>query len=285
MPPSLTVTLLDVGWGDSIFLHSIDSNEDHHFALIDSNDTARIQQSRIFLRRYFRRHNHYIGAINKPYFDFVMMSHDHSDHRSGLENIVKEFGTRDFWYPHTERTAGLGRLLDFAEREINKPNGDIQFHEAIEVGKPLPDFGDVKMSILWPPDGYDFDHATPNNTSIVMSLRLGKWYVMLTGDAEEDVWEEIADKIPSKTRFFKVPHHGSVNGTFDGQGNSDWFNHCSKWSRLGISCDIHGNFVFPDPSVIQLLDNGRRKHFRTDEHYHISFYTNGSEYKVKHSHY
>ncbi len=284
MAPMLTVTLIDVGWGDSILLHSKDSNNDHHFGLIDAHDTKYLKPSSIYLKRYFRRHIHNEGPLNKPYFDFVLLSHDHADHRAGLENIMKEFGTSDFWYPHTERTANLGKLLDFAERERNKANGCIRHHEAVEVGKPMQNFGDVKMEVLWPADNHDYNHATPNNTSVVLCLRLGKWSVVLTGDAEEEVWEQIAEKIPKNTRFFKVPHHGSVNGTFGDADETPWYDECSRYSRLGISGDLYGNFVFRRPEVITLFQNDRRKYFRTDEHYHISFITDGKKYWVKYSH-
>lgn len=283
MTSTLTVTLLDVGWGDSIFLHSKDSNDVHHFGLIDAHETKYLQPSTIFLRRYFRRHLHYVGALEKPYFDFVLLSHDHADHRAGIERIIREFGTSDFWYPFTERTADLGKLLDFAVREGNKADGCVRYYEAVEAGKPLVDFGDVKMKVLWPPEDYDYNNNTPNNTSVVLCLRLGKWSVVLTGDAEEEVWKEIADKIPSNTRFFKVPHHGSVNGTF-GDNNNSWYDKCPKYARLGISGDLYGNFVFPHPEVIKLFDDNRRKYFRTDQHHHISFETNGDKYNVRYSH-
>jgi beta-lactamase superfamily II metal-dependent hydrolase len=297
MEPTFTVTMLDVGWGDSIFLHSIDSNDQHHFALIDSNDTKYLQSSRIFLRKFFRHHQHYEGKLSKPFFDFVLLTHNHADHRSGLENIMREFGTKYFWYPHSKRTPALGRILDFAVRETEKYVGSIEDHEpikylgciedheAMEVGKPLPKFGDVEMKILWPPEGFDYENATPNNTSVVLSMKLGKWSVVLTGDAEEQVWDNIASNIPTNTRFFKVPHHGSVNGTFDNNGKAKWYERCSRYSRLGISCNIYGNFVFPNPSVTQMFDDDNRKYFRTDEHYHITFNTDGNKYNMKYSHF
>ena len=34
----LNVTIIDVGWGDSIFLESTDGNGDPIYALVDSND-------------------------------------------------------------------------------------------------------------------------------------------------------------------------------------------------------------------------------------------------------
>lgn len=280
---TLTVTLLDVGWGDSIILHSTDSNNKHHFALIDAHDTKFLQPSKIFLRRLFRRHIHYVAPLSRPYFDFVLLSHNHADHRAGIESIMREFGTDEFWYPHTERTPELGALLNFAEREKNKNDGCIRYHEAVEVGKPLGNFGDVEMEVLWPSKDYDYENATPNNTSVVLCLRLGKWSVVLTGDAEEEVWEAIADQIPGNTRFFKVPHHGSVNGTFDEDDGTPWFDECPKAARLGISADLSGTHVFPRPEVTELFDENNRKYYRTDEHYHISFWTDGKKYKMKYA--
>lgn len=284
MASELKVTLLDVGWGDSIFLQWKSDQGDYRFGLIDSNDTKYLQPTRIYLRRYFRRHNHYVAPLNMPYFDFVMLSHDHADHRAGLENLMREFGTREFWYPHTERTAGLGKLLDFAENEFEKADGCIAHHEAIDATSPLGDFGDAKLGVLWPPENHDYEHASPNNTSIVLSLHMGKWYVILTGDAEEGVWQTIADQIPARTRFFKVPHHGSVNGTFAADGSAPWFEKCPQPARLGISCDLSGRHVFPGPEVTRLFESAKKKCFRTDHHYHVTFITDGSKYRVEYSH-
>jgi beta-lactamase superfamily II metal-dependent hydrolase len=285
MTQELKITLLDVGWGDSIFLQWKNDQGEHRFGLIDSNDTKYLQPSRIFLRRYFRRHLHYVSpGFEKPYFDFVLLSHDHADHRAGLENIMKEFGTQDFFYPHTERTAGLGKLLDFAERERDKDNGCVRHHEALDSDKPFPDFGDVAVNVLWPPPDHDYEHASPNDTSVVLSLHVGKWYALLTGDAETEVWDAIASDIHWRTRFVKVPHHGSVNGTFGPGDSTTWFSECPQAARLGISCDLYGNFVFPRPEVIRLFDENDKKYFRTDRHYHVTFVTDGDKYDVEYSH-
>jgi len=284
MASTLTVTLLDVGWGDSIFLHSEDSNGDHHFALVDAHDTRYLQPSRIFLRRYFRRHIHYVAPLNRPYFDFVLLSHDHADHRSGLENIMTEFGTGDFWYPHIDLTPNLGELLDFAEHEMEDADGCIGHHEALEADKPLANFGDVEMKVLWPPANQNYSQTDPNNTSVVLCLKLGQRSVVLTGDAEEAVWDQIASEIPTSTRFFKVPHHGSVNGTFGNNNSTPWYDQCPTYARLGISADLSGSHVFPRPEVITLFDTDNREYFRTDQHYHVSFHTDGDTYNVQYSH-
>ncbi len=282
--PLLKITLLDVGWGDAIFLESIDSQQNYHFAFIDSNDTKYSRTSFDFLKRFFRRHEHYNSGLTQPYFDFVLLTHDHADHLSGLKKIVQEYGTKEFWYPKSDASTLLSKMLKFADRESLKINGKIKYHEALEVGKPLHTFGDVSMEVLWPPKDHNFADFSENNSSVVLKLTLGKWSIILTGDAEEVVWREIGSQIPTNTRFFKVPHHGSKNGT-DPLEPSGWYSKCSKYSRLGISCDIRSTTqFFPADEVIQLFDADKRKYFRTDFHHHVKFITDGEDYAVKYSH-
>ena len=51
----LNVTLIDVGWGDSIFIEHIDDNDDPHYGLIDSNDKEFERSAEIFIKKYLRR--------------------------------------------------------------------------------------------------------------------------------------------------------------------------------------------------------------------------------------
>ena len=91
--PLLEITLLDVGWGDALFLETIDGQGDYHFGFIDSNDTINSQTCANFLKRYFRRHRYYVtkNDLQFPGFDFVLLTHDHNDHRSGLKKIIQTF--------------------------------------------------------------------------------------------------------------------------------------------------------------------------------------------------
>jgi L-ascorbate metabolism protein UlaG (beta-lactamase superfamily) len=206
----LTVTMIDVGWGDSIFLESEDSNGKLSFALIDSNDTTEYRSSFIFLKKYFERK---FGKLptTKYLFDFVLLSHAHADHGQGLKAVMKQFGTHYFWYPKSLEWSAIKELISFANRSVN-----IEHHQSIDATKLLSKFGDVAMEILWPPYN-QIDKKNENNNSIVLHLKLNGVSFFLTGDAEADVWAQIAQKIPPSTQFFKVPHHGSVNGTFDKQ--------------------------------------------------------------------
>ena len=276
----LSVSLIDVGWGDSIFIEAGTDGQKPRYGLIDSNDQENLCSSFIFLKRYFER-----GEVrlpeDKPVFDFIILTHFHADHGDGLKKIMREFGTKAFWYPKTSHPGGLSELIRFANRSDN-----VGFHEAVNSGKDFPPFGPATGRFLWPPysqGNENIDAANENNNSVVLALRLGQVTFLLTGDAEGEVWEKIGT-LPADTRFFKVPHHGSVNGTFLGAaGATPWVDKCPGQAYLGISSHIRP-FEHPHQKVVDLFRNLNRTVFRTDEHHHVMVETDGGRVWVKYSH-
>lgn len=271
---SLSVTLIDVGWGDSILIEYENNNGKYKYALIDSNDTTYLRSSYIFLKRYFEKKR--VNLSNEPTFDFVILSHSHADHGQGLKAILREFGTKNFWYPKSSDSNVLGELIRYSNR-----SDKVSHHQSIDNTKILPELGDVNMEVLWPPRNQIASNE--NNNSIVLVLTLNHVSFALTGDAEGEVWSQIANRIPGNTRFFKVPHHGSSNGTFDNNQHTPWLDHCSEKALLGISSHVRP-FEHPDQEVIDLFDQRNIKYFRTDLHYHVTFQTDGTNVTVKYSH-
>lgn len=259
----LKIILIDVAWGDSIFLEAIDDHGNEHYALIDSNDTTNIKSSLIFLKRYFQRKFN-TSRITKPIFDWVMLSHAHLDHGQGLKEIMRFFGTERFYYPKSILNSNLAHLQQYANRVgIN--------HQAIDNNRIFPNFGDVEIDVLWPKEDVISDNE--NDNSIVLSLGLHDMTCMLTGDAEEDVWNEIKDKIPTNTVFFKIPHHGSRNGTLDHAGQGTWTTHCPTDALLAMSTHNRPH-NHPHQEVIDVLDAEGFSHVRTDRNYHVEIIVN-----------
>lgn len=254
----LKIILINVAWGDSIFLETVDSNGNEHYALIDSNDTSNYKSSLIFLKRYFQRKFN-TSTINKPIFDWVMLSHAHLDHGEGLKGIMRFFGTNWFYYPKSVLSSSLAHLQNYANRAgIN--------HQAIDNNRIFPNFGDVQINVLWPNE--DEISENENDNSIVLSLNLHNMTCMLTGDAEEDVWNVIKSQIPNNTVFFKVPHHGSRNGTLDHAGNGTWTTDCPTNAFLGIS--THNRpYNHPHQEVLDVLNLLGYSYARTDDNYHV----------------
>ncbi len=273
----LRINLIDVGWGDSILIESYTDSGDSHFALIDSNDTATFRSSYIFLKRFFERRGVRF-PVNVNLFDWVLLSHIHADHGQGLKKVLQEFGTDWFCYPKSKNTAlFFSDLLRYAKRYGPRKNMRYQHIDRLQT---LPLLGDVSVDVLWPEA--DLLPDNENNNSVVLALYLGNDAVVLTGDAEAEVWDNIAADIPANTRFFKVPHHGSENGYFS-HGQCPWLGHLDNQTVLGISSHIRP-FRHPHESVIEDLDQQPRPYLRTDEHFHIIFETDGLQHSIKYCH-
>ena len=142
---SLTVTMIDVGWGDSILVESVSDGGETHFALVDCNDTQVAQSSYLFVKRHLERKRVELST-GHLLFDFVLLTHEHSDHASGLKSMMQRFGTNNFWYSKGHQKGTLGNLIKFANSSQN-----VKQHQSIDNTKIMPDIGDVKLKVLWPP--------------------------------------------------------------------------------------------------------------------------------------
>jgi competence protein ComEC len=281
---TLAVTLIDVGWGDSILIESEDAGVSF-FALVDSNDSVYERSAYLHLKRFFERRG-ISTARPAMVFEYVILTHAHADHASGLRHAIRQFGAKRFLYPATcgssEISVNLAQILRYAKH----PQTRLSHVQAVDSSYRLSSvsFGAVKADILWPPRR--LSDPDENNHSIVLALTLGSVAFVLTGDATADVWSRILPNLPSSTRVFQIPHHGARNGTFDVNGNKPWLTHLRTLSsavQVGASSHTrpHGH---PHPDVVKELNDAGIGTFRTDLHYHIKFETDGTTISVHHSH-
>lgn len=285
---TLAVTLIDVGSGDSILIESEDGKGKRSFALIDSNDEPTWRSTESFLLRHFRTNGVAFG--NGRFFEFVMVSHAHSDHISGVKRILQTFGAKKFYYPESGPSPEFAALIKYVTHSA-AIGGRVGKHQVVHNQTNLPDLGDVSLRILWPPKT---PVGTPNSSkendnSIVLGLALGNAKVILTGDCEATSWPQIVPQF-KKTglKMFKAPHHGAYNGFFDAGGTAVWLSAISKATAVGVSTHVSPD-GHPDGSVMMALEaagyTGGKQLFRTDKAYHITFETSGASLRVKHSHF
>lgn len=135
--------------------------------------------------------------------DYVINTHPHGDHTGGLPYIlnnfkVKHFATGTYFAPEP----AYSKSVTTAQKkripiEVWKQGDVFSFNNGME------------LSILNPSRELPLD--SPNNRSLVFTMRYNKNNFLLTGDIESLIEESLLTSSNSNVRadVLKVPHHGS----------------------------------------------------------------------------
>lgn len=222
----LRITLIDVGFGDSIFVEmhpTGEASEDSCYALIDSNDSAQLRRTHVFLNKELPRSGITPSKRKRPFFDWILMTHLHQDHGGGLKKLMSDYGTKQFFHSQLRQAhpTWAGSLIKYLK--LSHARGRLAEYTSVTRGDELPSMGCADFDVIWPKAGY-YNAHNENNNSIVVSVNFGNCHLLLTGDAECEVWEKIRthDTHPlDVANVFKVPHHGSCNGTFHSDKNGN----------------------------------------------------------------
>ena len=198
----LSVTILDVGQGDGIFIQGPAGGT----YLIDggSSDIKKVGQYRIepFLK------SRGVGKL-----DYVLISHGDSDHMNGVADLIErrkigiEIGTlvlpmQEAWDESLCSLADMARQAGIQVAEIG-PGQGIQEKEAA-------------LFCIQPAKG---DEIQPGNeASMVLALSSGEFDMLLSGDVEGKGEELLTERLTKTEQArtwegLKVAHHGSRNST------------------------------------------------------------------------
>lgn len=109
--PSWTMTIIDIGQGDSILLTTPSGNH----ILVDSGDNSRIDSGKDIIVPYL----HHIGVLK---LDALVITHPDKDHFGGSESILKTFPVSEIWLTscalQEQKTEWLDVLDEAKERNI-----------------------------------------------------------------------------------------------------------------------------------------------------------------------
>ena len=210
--------------------------------------------------------------VVSPYFwsrsirrlDYVALSHGHSDHMAGLPAILDNFHPSALW---------IG-----AEPETNEWE-NVKRHAAADSVRVLPlnrssgsiSIGGAQIRVLAPSAEYVPGDSPQNNDSLVLEISYGRQSILLTGDAERPVEDDmISSGVLRPVTLLKVGHHGSKTSS------SEEFLEAIHPRYAVISDGYMNQFHHPHPTVLERFEQHRTKVFRTDQQGLTTFRTDGN---------
>jgi competence protein ComEC len=258
----LTITLLDVGQGESAF---IKTPKGQHI-LIDGGGTysGSFEIGKRVILPFLLNH-----GVKK--IDLMIGTHPHPDHMKGLTGIIKS--------------------LKVNEILLNKDNSDSlfvkEFNESAlkrnirikRISSPyLYENGDIKLIFSHPSDEFSktfYRKKDRNNRSLVFKLIYKEFSMLFTGDIEKDAEKYLLQNNHDlKADFLKIAHHGSRSST------TEEFLRSVAPETAVISVGRYNWFRFPSKEVVKRLEERNINIYRTGRSGAVRIMTDGKKYSV-----
>ncbi len=248
---TLVVEVLDIGQGDSILIRSPEGKT----ALIDAGPTK--EGALDVLKRQGITH-----------LDLVAISHHHSDHYGGMEEVVRAMRPRYFLASHSgHSTKSYLKLLRTVE--------DLSITAIQPTSRPRRiELGSVELTIF--PQAPE-DPTEENNNSVGIRLKYGAFSLLLPGDSEGPERRWWLDHEPELVRdctILKLAHHGSRNGT-----DATWLGMVRPELAVA-SMGRNNEFGHPHSETLGLLRRDRIPLLRTDQLGTITLQSDGRTWSV-----
>ncbi len=251
-PPSgsgmLTVSFLDVGQGDAIYIEGPNGNQ----ILVDGGAGPSVLRE--------------LGAVMPFYdrsIDAVVGTHPDKDHIGGLSSVLARYDVRFFIDPGLPNDTAAWRALETAVRERGVERKTARRGMKVVLG------GGAVLDILFP--DRDMAGADTNDASIVARLSFSNQSFLLTGDSPKKIEEYLvrsnAEVLASDV--LKVGHHGSHTST------GERFLAAVRPSYAIISAGKDNSYGHPHKEVLDLLARFGIHVESTAERGRITFKTDG----------
>jgi competence protein ComEC len=265
----LEVTILDVGQGDSVFVVSPRGKT----LLIDGGGSFggfSGQENNVGPDPGEEAVSPYLWSRGFQKLDVVALTHAHQDHIGGLTAILENFRVRSLW---------IGR-------EVNSPA--LKNLEKLARAKKIPivhqarssrfSWDGVEGEFLWPEiSAGEVASNAQNNDSLVLRLRYGNRAVLLTGDAEKQVENEmLAENSVQAMRadVLKTGHHGSKHST------TREFLAAVHPQVAVISAGEDNPYGHPDRELLERLEQADVHILRTDRGGAVHAFTDGNSLEI-----
>ncbi len=253
-PGKLTVAILNVGQGDSIYIESPTGVE----IIIDGGPDNSLLRA--------------LPEVMDPFdrkVDVIIETHPDADHIAGFVDLLRRYDVEIFIEPGIKKDTETARML------LEEVKEEGAAHLIARRGMYLELGGGAEIHILFP----DFDVSTlssskTNEGGVVARLVYGNTSVLFMADVSKKVEERLVelegDNLQSD--LLKVGHHGSKTST------GEIFLQTVLPAAAIISVGGDNRYGHPTDEVLTTLSSENIKTLRTDVEGSIVFESNGEEF-------
>ncbi len=195
------------------------------------------------------------------HLDAVALSHAHSDHMGGLPAILRNFHPDELWVGKNPRIPAYNALLaEAADLHIRLRN--------LRAGDAFR-FGRTQVHVLAPFRSYQPGLEPANDDSMVLHVAYGATSVLLEGDAEAPIEQDMLAERGLRSTLLKVAHHGSITSSrpaFLARVDPRW---------AVISCGLRNRYGHPREEVLDELEANQVRTYLTEVNGISCFVLNG----------
>ena len=249
----LTVTFLDVGQGDAVFIETPSGVQ----VLIDGGLDATVLTELAAMMPFWDRS-----------IDIVIATHPDADHIAGLVPVAERYRVAQFVesgvYADTELTRALEEALGKTTTPVHQARrGDVF------------DLGDGVFATILFPDR-DVSGLEANEASIMLRLTFGEHAFMLTGDSSSAMERYLVslDGAQLRSTVLKAGHHGSRTSS-----DVSFVGHVAP-EYVVFSRGCENQYGHPHEDVRELFVRFEVPIFDTCEHGAIQFISDGSTLRI-----
>lgn len=250
------VDFLDVGQGDSILIKT----EAGQNILIDGGPDATVVKR--------------LGE-NLPWWDrtidLMILTHPHSDHVGGLIHVLNRYKVERVLYTGVTHT--IPEYLEWLQIIKDK---DISL-KIIDHPQRI-NFGEKSyLEIIYPFESLAGEiPENLNNSSIVVMLNYEDNKILLAGDIEEKIEEELLEvNVDLEANIFKANHHGS-----DGSNTEEFLNAVNP-EIVVIPVGADNSFGHPNGRILKRFESLGAEIYRTDIDGTVKIEIDGKNLKIK----
>ncbi len=264
--PLLTITMLDVGQGDALFIEFPDGRN----MLYDAGPrTLTSDAGERTVIPFLKRHG-------VRYIDAVVISHGHTDHYGGLKAVLREIDVGTI-YDTGQPVSGVWYKNLY--EKIERKNVAV---ELVRAGDIINTFDNVRLYVVHPAPAFiqqpgDDRSWNLNNASIVLLLVFGDVRILLTGDAEMEAENYMLHFYGDflEADILKAGHHGSNTSS------TERFVEIVSPGKALISVGRMNRFNHPGDKVVKRFNDNNVVTYRTDIHGAVTVRSCGNEFWVQ----